>query len=387
MAMTLTGLIDPIHDALVKVPRELVGAISAVNLDAQASTAALNQNVTSPVVGAASAIDSTPGATPNAASGSTVSTTNVTITKDKVVQFVWSGDEQRSIGNYMPTVRTNQFLQAFRTISNLIEADVVNAAALAASRAVGTAGTTPFATANDFSDFGNSVKLLNDNGASQLDRSLIIGTDAGTKIRSKQSSLVKVNESNDEQLLRNGIFALPIEGFTVRESGQIKTGQGQNGKTVGTGASYVLNGSHAAGLTTVTVKTGTGTILAGDVVTITSQGVAIQYVVATALSSTTFTIYAPGLVLAGSDSDTCTVDAASMKNLIVQRDAVVLAARTQYVPDDGDAADDRMIVTDPVSGLSFSIALYRQYRQNIIEVGAVWGTKVVQPEFVGLLLG
>ncbi len=228
---------------------------------------------------------------------------------------------------------------------------------------------------------------FNDNGASQLDRSLIIGTDAGTKIRSKQSSLVKVNESNDEQLLRNGIFALPIEGFTVRESGQIKTGQGQNGKTVGTGASYVLNGSHAARLTTVTVKTGTGTILAGDVVTITSQGVAIQYVVATALSSTTFTIYAPGLVLAGSDSDTCTVDAASMKNLIVQRDAVVLAARTQYVPDDGDAADDRMIVTDPVSGLSFSIALYRQYRQNIIEVDTVWGIKVVQPEFVGLLLG
>ncbi len=38
----------------------------------------------------------------------------------------------------------------------------------------------------------------------------------------------------------------------------------------------------------------------------------------------------------------------------------------------GDTADDVMNVTDPVSGITFQIALYRQYRQVRYEVGVAW---------------
>jgi hypothetical protein len=38
-----------------------------------------------------------------------------------------------------------------------------------------------------------------------------------------------------------------------------------------------------------------------------------------------------------------------------------------------------MNVTDPVSGITFQIALYRQYRQVRYEVGLAWGVASVQP--------
>jgi hypothetical protein len=43
------------------------------------------------------------------------------------------------------------------------------------------------------------------------------------------------------------------------------------------------------------------------------------------------------------------------------------------MPEGGDTADDVMNVTDPVSGITFQIALYRQYRQVRYEVGLAWG--------------
>ena len=61
--------------------------------------------------------------------------------------------------------------------------------------------------------------------------------------------------------------------------------------TAGTGSGYLVDdASLSKGDTTITVDTGSGTILAGDVVTIASQ----KYVVATALSGSTFTITSLG---------------------------------------------------------------------------------------------
>jgi hypothetical protein len=264
-----------------------------------------------------------------------------------------------------------------------MEADVVNGIALGASRATGTAGTTPFQVATSMADFANAIKQLDDNGAPQTDRSIILGTTAAASIRANQTILLKANESGSTDLLRNGVLGT-IEGFAMRTSGQIKTGQGQNGVAVGTASGYVLNGAHTVGQTSITVGTGTGTILVGDVVTIDG----FKYVATSSIAAPgTFTIAAPGLQVAGVSSDVVTDNATSIKNCFLQKAGFLLATRVPAMPAGGDSGTDMTIVTDPVSGLSFQVVMYRQYRQIVIDVAIAWGVKVLRPEYCGVLLG
>jgi len=66
---------------------------------------------------------------------------------------------------------------------------------------------------------------------------------------------------------------------------------------------------------------------------------------------------------------------------------LLLAARAPAMPAGGDDADDVITVTDPVSGLTFQVAMYRQYRQVKIEIGLAWGVAAPNNKFCGLLLG
>jgi hypothetical protein len=57
------------------------------------------------------------------------------------------------------------------------------------------------------------------------------------------------------------------------------------------------------------------------------------------------------------------------------------------MPSQGDDAKDVMEITDYVSGLSFQVALYGDYRQTRIEIGLAWGVKAVNSRHGVLLLG
>jgi len=45
------------------------------------------------------------------------------------------------------------------------------------------------------------------------------------------------------------------------------------------------------------------------------------------------------------------------------------------------------VVTDPVSGISFQVLEYGEYRQRVFEVAAAWGVKAVKPEWLAILAG
>ncbi|MNF18724.1 hypothetical protein D3C80_2229890 [compost metagenome] len=57
------------------------------------------------------------------------------------------------------------------------------------------------------------------------------------------------------------------------------------------------------------------------------------------------------------------------------------------MPQGGDSADDVMMVTDPRTGLSFEIAVYRQFLQTVYHVRLAWGFKAVKGAHIGLLMG
>jgi hypothetical protein len=81
------------------------------------------------------------------------------------------------------------------------------------------------------------------------------------------------------------------------------------------------------------------------------------------------------------------VVAAAARNMAFARSAIALATRAPALPPQGDSAIDRQIVTDPMSGLSFEIAQYAQYRQMQYEVSLAWGVAAIKPEHMAILLG
>lgn len=387
MANTLTGLVPTLYNALDVVSRELVGFIPAVTSDMTYERAAVGQTVMSPVVPAATATDITPAVTPPNDGDQDIGNVPMTITKARRVPIRWNGEEKRGLDNNGASyniILSNQIQQGMRTLVNEVEADLA-ALHLKASRAYGTAGTAPFGTAADLSDSAGALRILEENGAQGLDFQLVLGTAAMANLRGKQSVLFKVNEAGREDMLRNGITDR-LQNLALRQSAAIKT------FTAGTGASATTNNAgYAVGATVITLASaGTGTILAGDVITF--AGDSNKYVVvsgdADVSGGGTITLAAPGLMKAIPAAATnITLSATSARNMFFARSAIALATRAPALPPQGDSAIDRMIVTDPLTGLSFEVSMYAQYRQMQFEIALAWGCAAVKSEHIGLLLG
>lgn len=384
MSNTLTGLTTTLYNAMDVVSRELVGLIPAVSSDMTYDRAAVGQTVTSPVAPAASATDITPAVTAPDDGDQVVGKVDMTITKARRVPVRWNGEEKRGLDNngasYNVILR-DQFAQAMRALVNEIEGDLA-ALHLKASRAAGAAGTVPFAS--NLGDSAQARKILADNGAPMGDLQLVIDTTAGANLRTL-ANLTRVNEAGGDDLLRRGVLT-DLHGFAIRESAQIKTHAAGTGALATTGTA-----GYAVGATTIALASaGTGTILAGDVITFANDP--NKYVVvsgdADVSGGGTITIAAPGLRQAlPASAVAITVIAATSRNMAFSRSAIALATRAPALPDGGDSASDRMIITDPVSGLSFEVSLYKQYRQIQYEIAVAWGCAAVKPEHIALLLG
>ena len=389
-ANTITGLVSNIYEALDIVSRELVGYVPAVNRDNQASRAAVGQTVRSPVVPAMASENITPSNTSPNAAGISVGSADITITKAKAVPFNFNGIEVVGMSSAVGvapygTTKAAMIAQAIRTLVNEVETDLATTALLA-SRAFGTAGTTPFATSGDFSDVTQSLKILKDNGAPQTDLRLVLNTTAAAQMLGKQSNLFKVNEAGNDATLREGTIGR-IMGLATGESGAIGafTKGTMTGALVNNGAGLVV------GATTVAFDTGTPGATgfkAGDVITFAGD-TANKYIVVTGLvaASGTITIAGPGIRTAIADNAAITVGNSYTPSSIFHKGAFQLAARLPELPEGGDSADDRQVIVDPVSGLPFEFAVYRQYRQVRYEVALAWGTAAIASRHAATLLG
>ncbi|PRC92668.1 P22 phage major capsid protein family protein [Solimicrobium silvestre] len=388
MANNLNGLIPTLYQALDIVSREVVGFIPAVAKNSNGEKAAVNEIISIPQTTQGGLIDIVPGAIAGTGGSQTVAPLNMTISKSKAYEVLWNGEEQKGMNNAgtYNGVLMNQFTQGFRTLANAVEADLA-LCGFSASRAYGTAGTTPFGNAGDLSDFAQSRKILIDNGAPMSDLHMVMNTAAAANLRGKQSSLFKVNESGTEILLRTGSIAMPVDGFFPHESGQIQT------FTKGTGSAYTTDtASYAVGATVINLIGGSGTVLAGDVVSL--AGDTNKYVVAVGTAAPgPITLQAPGLRQAiPAVATALTTGASYTANLAFDRNAIQLITRSPAMPmgPDGkaiDMAEDVIELQDPVTGIVFQIAMYKMYRQVKYEIGLAWGTKAIKPNHMAILLG
>lgn len=377
MANVLTDLAADIYKAADIVGRELVGFIPSIMVNTGSEQAAVGQTIRSFSTNKPTVNTIAPSMTIPEGNDQTVNNKTLTLTKQRAVQIPMTGEDVKFLdgGPGYQTVYGDQIAQAFRVLTNEAEADVAGELYKNASRAVGTAGTTPFAS--DFDIIAEARQVLADNGMPVQDgqSSLVLNTLAGTKLRNL-AQLQKANEAGGDTLLRQGTL-LDLQGVMLKES------HGVQAHTKGTGASYLVNGALAEGATTITVDTGSGTIVAGDIVTIGN----FNYVVTEALSGGSFTIGDPGLQEAVADNATVTLFNNFTANILTHRAAAEFAMRAPAVPAGGDAADDVLNIRDPHSGLVFQIAAYKGYKKAMIEVGAVWGYKAWNNDAIAVVAG
>lgn len=381
MANTLTNLIPTLYQALDIVSRELTGFIPSVARNSSLERAGKDQTIRIPVTQSQSAADITPAQTAPNTGDQTIDNVTITIDKARQVPIRWNGEEQRSYstnGTYGNTFR-DQVAQAMRTLVNEIEADIA-AEYVKSSRAYGTSGTTPFASSLE--DAAQIKKILDDNGAPMMDRTLVMDTSAGVNFRTL-TNMNQANTAGTDVLVRQGVL-LDTYGIAVKESAQIQT------HTKGTETTFDCTAIEPIGETTIAFDGGAGgTCLAGDAVVIGSTDTN-KYIVATgdaAATTGSIVLGKPGVRIATAINDEIVIQNNYVANLAFHRDAIQLITRAPAMPLGGDMAVDSQLITDPRTGITFEITVYKEYKQVHYEVGIAWGVSLIKPEHTAILLG
>lgn len=390
-ANVLTRLIPDLYAALDVVSRELVGFIPSVERNMSAERAAVGQSIIWPITPEVDAQVVTPAMQIPEPPDVEIDHGVMTIDTVLTTPFGWTGEEQRGLNANGPgylSIQAGLFAQGLRTLVNGMELALAVEASANASRAYGTAGTTPFG-GDKMTDTAQVRKILDDNGAPLFGRALIIDTAAGANLRSMYN-LTRANEAGTQMVLTDGNL-INLHGFNVKESAGIQP------FTVGTGAGATTDATgYGVGSRVIALASaGTGSIKAGDVITF--AGDTNKYMVASGDADVsgggTITLASPGLrvaIPAAATAITVVTPASGtqlVKNVAFSADALRLAARAPAMPVEGDARIDSTVITDPRSGMSFEVSIWPGYRKVRAEVAIAYGVKAVKPAHIAALLG
>lgn len=369
------------YEALDRVNAELVGMLPSAVIDARASNVKKGQKVEIPVTPISNNEDVTAGASAPSGSGETIDTVDITIQKiRRGTPILWTGEDELGVrgSGTLDAIQVDQFAQRIRSLRNEMESDMCAEAYIGAIKGgnyIGTIGTNPFAS--NLNSLTEMLETLENNGAPTSELQCVINTASGRKLR-ELTQLQKINEAGETSLLRRGALG-DLFGFTLRESAGMK-------HVKGTATGYLVNSATVAiGDTTVTIDTGSGTFKENDIVKF--SGDDNLYVVAEDVASggTSLKLKTP-LKTAVADNATITVQNYA-PNAGYSRGSIILASRVPYVPARGDIAIDRQVITDPLTGIPFELAVWGGAYQNTITIATAWGVKNIKPENTVALLG
>lgn len=379
MGNTLTNLQPTLYSVAQEVSAEPFGIINGINANFDDKGVAIGDKVTVPVAPVRAADTYSPTMNlnnGNAGADATAGKVDVEITANRYTSFHLTGEEEKSLQNG----GTDQewfrqiIAQGMRTLRN--EADVAAYAAIkkGASRALGTAGSTPFSTGVD--ELADMNNLLYNLGAPMTDAQFVMSSAA-------RANFMKTGVY--QYAYANGSDADRKAGILSREFGfSLRASAGITKHTQGVAANYALNADVAAGGTTLDVKTGTGAASAGSVFTVGSD--ADLYVLNTSITDNTddFLINRPGLANAAEANDALSFVGDYTPCLAFERSAVVGVFRPPYIPENANI--EQVLISDQF-GMTY--LLCRVIGDGVVtwRLHIAYGIQVVQPEHVTLLLG
>lgn len=379
---TMTSILPILYSAAADVAKEPIAFLDAIRPDFDDKQVALNNTVTVPWSTPNAVADYTPAAYAALGTATTANGRTLTLSASKMDSWSVSGEQEQSLmngGNGQEWMR-QRMAQGFRVVRNSAEATCALVAKTGASRATGTAGTTPFAS--DLSAITAAKKMLIDNGAPQVDLQCVTNSDAYVNIL----NLGLVNQAQlagSDQERRTGILGQQF-GFQMRISGGIVS------HTAGTASGTQFSATEPVGETSLAYDTDTdGPWVAGDIVTFGSGGGSgtadtNKYVVSAASIATPLIINYPGLKVQHVDNDIMTVGASYTPTSLFTRNAIVGVVRVPFIPTSGNILTQ--VVTDEygmpylfVRAIGDGIITYRIHQ--------VSGFLAVNPEMIVTILG
>ena len=307
--------------------------------------------------------------TPPSTADMTLSTVNVPLSSWNEAPFYMTDKDMLEVQqDKLPGVVE----AALASIVSTIDTDILTAADVGCGLADDQGGAI-FAAIGDVIQPGT---LLNRNKVARAARSCVFDSTA-------EAALLAMTQFTSADYQTSFPMETGMVGPEPKLGMQWWMDQNVQTHTCGTSSAKAVNrsGGYAAGTKVLTVDGGSGTMLAGDVVTIGSYNYGVA-----SLAGTVLTLN-QGLVAAVADNDTITlIDPSSTHtaNIAMARDAIVFCSRPFQ---SSNSAIASQTISDPVSGLSLRLEVTREHKRDRWSIDCLYGTKVVRPEGVIKIIG
>lgn len=383
MANDFSSIVDKIFARGFMALRENAIMSRLVNVDFSSEVAQQGQTINIPIPSAATADDVTPGPTPPAGQNSSPTIATVTLDQWKKSDMFVTDKEAREIAE---GGRQLQVSEHIRALVNSVD-DYVMGLYTGIYGFAGSSGTTPFGS--DLSEATAVRKVLNNQLAPPGMRRLVLNPDAEANalgIRAVQDASFR---RNADTLTTGEIGALLGFGWYMDQNVTSHTAG-----TITTGLAAKSSTAQAAGLSSITATTAASTgacaLLTGDIIHI--NGDSQTYVLtadatqASAATDVTLSI-SPTLQVALSGDEAITVESDHVVNLAFHRDAFALAVRPLAPADGFTGGHEIRNAADPVSGLSLSLEVSREYMRTKYAWSILYGATLARPELAARLAG
>jgi len=379
MANTLTNVLPKILARGLLALREQAVMPRIVNMDYSSEASQKGDTIDVPIPSALTVSDVTPSNVLAAPADSAPSKVQIALNNWRKVNFHLDDKQLVEIdknAHFMPM----QISEAVRALANDINVSVLNKYKGIYGFA-GTSGTTPFSS--DVTAATAARQVLNEQRAPRDNRRMVLDFAAEAKALAL-ADFQRVNESGDIGVKRDGEIGRKF-GFDIFTDDQVLT------HTAGGSGTPLVNGALSAGVSSVVIDglSGSTGFLVGDILTF--AGHAQTYTVATAPAASggaqTVTI-SPALAADVADNAAIAVKASHIVNLAFHRDAFALAMRPLAGETAGEGYGSQIVtMTDPQTGLSMRLEVYRQYKQVVYELDALWGVELIRPELATRIAG
>lgn len=359
---------------IAKVLRENAGVCALVSKDMQAIPAGKGETVSVGMTAPMTADDLTPAASPTFPTAHVWKNVDVSLSAWKKAEFYLTSRERAKIveSDWVPKQLTEAVKAVVKPIKTAIYA--------ALYKGNGIKRTTQ--TSNTFNATDKLANLTAlrtkltamgcpDNGQ----RKLILSADAEEAALNLDqftnwAAVGKPQEDAYKYGLLGKVMNFDIYGESSADLPKTCTPGTDDG-------AYELEGAHAIGATSLTLAEGTGTILAGSLVTIGN----FTYCVKTGITEPgTLVIHEPGLLEAFTgEDDVVSVAAHHIDGYAFDPDGIMLVGR---ITKDEGALGQHQVITDPVTGLLLKVSVIPCDEAVMWRVSSLYGADIVDPRLI-----